>query len=378
MEVILDGSANQDAISLPSPSKEITTSQSTGLYAFDSEAMNTKAVSAMVMMAGTDAANETFLYRLDGIVRAKNSGAGCYVYVPIARGTATLGTATYGSEGTSLGATGNLWADTINDTLMSERAAIFSPGNNEIARMSVDVTGLVGLRVQTRAVGAVNAATADVLCQLDDKLVPKIVYNRPLEQVAGATVTSSDTVTGTRTATLTATTTESGTKTTTATESGTQTVTHTADTHTATVTHTADTATTTLTESGTQTVTHTADTATITATATESGTGTKSRSVTMTVTGTGEQPTWTDTDTQTTTHTADTDTLTSTATESGTGTVTHTADTATVTATESGTLTTTATESGTGTVTHTADTDTGTTTHTAATDSGTLTMTAEG
>ncbi len=378
MEVILDGSANQDAISLPSPSKEITTSQTTGLYAFDSEPMNTKAVSAVVMFAGTDAANESFLYRLDGIVRAKNDGAGCYVYIPIAKGTATLGTATYGSEGTALGAAGNLWADGINDNLMSERAAIFSPGNNEIARMTVDVTGLVGLRVQTRAVGALNAASADVLCQLDDKAVAKIVCNRPLEQAAGATVTSSDTITGTRTATLTATFTESGTTTTTATESGTQTVTHTADTHTATTTHTADTATTTATESGTQTVTHTADTDTITATATESGTATKSRSVTMTVTGTGVQPTWTVTDTTTTTHTADTDTITATATESGTGTVTHTADTSTVTKTESGTTTTTATASGSATVTHTADTDTGTTTHTAATDSATLTMTAEG
>lgn len=209
MKKILAASTNATALSIPAAAASIATSTTTGLYEFqNSEYKNTWAT---VMFAGAGVNGGKFAYRVDGAVHADNAGSRCYVWIPLAAGEGELGTLTYGSGGAALGDTGTRWADNLTDTKRSDRAAVYSPGGNEIARVMVNVTGLVGLRVQTVKQGWPQVESCDAYMQLDDKAVSALVLSRTMPQVMGATVSSSASASLTTTATQTDTATMTGT-----------------------------------------------------------------------------------------------------------------------------------------------------------------------
>jgi len=369
VKMILDSSRDVAALSLPTPAKSLTMSTATGIYDFKDQRAN-DAVTATLFFGGSDAADEIYKYRVDLAYRVDNEGAGCYVWTPVASGDITLGSASYDlsdSTDAPLGADGTLWADTIVDALGSERSVTFSPANNEVARLVIDVRGARALKVTTQRVSAYDA---DVFCQLDDHAVATMVATKASTPIIGGATTATTTITGTPTVTETQTRsktiTDTDTATDTLTKSDTTSVSASATTtQTATDTDTAtDTATDTLTKSDTGSKS-----------LTKSATGSKTLTVTQTETGTATaaKPTFTATDTRTQTDTA-TDTLTKTdtlsksltksvtksktlsgtATNTGTATLTK-SDTASKSASKTKTATDTATQSA--TVTMTADSD---------------------
>ena len=367
MKCILDGSTAVTALSLPAPVKSVSTSESTGIYEFKDQKANS-AVTATLFFGGTDAADEMYKYRVDLAFRVENSGAGCYVWTPVASGDITLGAASYDlsdSDSAPLGVDGSLWADTIVDALGSERSLTFSPANDEVARLVLDVRGAVALKVTTQRISVI---AADVFCQLDDHAVATIVATKASTPIIGGATTATTTITGTPTVTET----QTRSKTITATDTGTSTDTLTkSPTTSGTKTMTA-TATATLTKSDTSSGSATFTQST-TKSLTKSDTVSKTQTVTQTETGTATapKPTFTATDTLTKTDTA-TDTKTPTATVTQTQTKSDTfTKSATITATDTKTATATDTLSKSVTVSKTKTaTDT-------ATQSATVTMTAD-
>jgi len=295
MQVILDGSTST-SLTFPGVLTGLPSSLTTGFYAFPQNLDLAKSPTyAEVFFAGTAAADKRFAYAVWGVWRVGNAGSYCYVPSRIAAGDGLLGAATYGL-GTALGATGNLWCDTLTEMSLSDRVGLYSPANNEIARLMLDVTGLVGIIVKTNVNVYGGATSMDCMCQLDDRAGFKIVLTRSLDSPTGALASASasssltDTDTLSKSASLTKTITDTATDTDTLskTPSKTKTATDTAtDTLTISITGT-DTASTTVTKSLTKTVTAT-DTATDTLTLSKSGTKTATATDTGTLTLTKTQ-----------------------------------------------------------------------------------------
>ena len=150
--LIVDGSTATAALSQPAISATFPTAatRTSGWGA------------ARFRMGGTDAENETFDYQVVLWTKFLSSLGECYVPMVVASGTATLGTLAYGA-GTAIGATGNLFADTLDDDLGYRGVYVTSPAGDSIAELEIDIRNADGIEVQ---IDVVTAASADVLLQL--------------------------------------------------------------------------------------------------------------------------------------------------------------------------------------------------------------------
>ena len=86
----------------------------------------------------------------------------------VATGAMTAGTLEYGSAGAIIGPATNLFCDTLTETLALGRARAFSPANNSVAVLEVDVLGAVGASIQTKRG---TMASVDVLVDSHPELL---------------------------------------------------------------------------------------------------------------------------------------------------------------------------------------------------------------
>lgn len=130
---VVDGSTSNTALAAPDATA-----------ALPAGAINvTNCETVRLMFGGTDAANEHFNYAVDGITEAYAADGVSKAFVPqlAASGVVTLGAKTYGAGGAVLGASANLWADTITDTSGAKLASPFSPANDTIAYIDIRCAG---------------------------------------------------------------------------------------------------------------------------------------------------------------------------------------------------------------------------------------------
>lgn len=158
LALLIDGSAATDALTFPSMR---ATPPTVGVLAPDGfEAVR-------FLFGGTAAANLTVNYQV--ILWYQNANpAGTTTYVPVlvASGVATLGAKAYGAGGAGVGATGNLLADTITNTLSVPGVVVVSPANDTMAMLIVDLGNAAWVQVETDCNDLVyTAASADVLAQ---------------------------------------------------------------------------------------------------------------------------------------------------------------------------------------------------------------------
>jgi hypothetical protein len=164
MLCLIDGSTDTAALTFPAIAYEAPAG---GIACRDWESL-------LLLFGGTDAANETVNYQVVGWFGCQNTGidATTKVFVPVllAKGVVTLGAKAYGSgAGAKLGAAGNLWADTVTNTLTtSPRDALHSPADDSVAWLEVNVRGLEFVSVD---VDLDSAASVDVFWQASKRNV---------------------------------------------------------------------------------------------------------------------------------------------------------------------------------------------------------------
>ena len=124
---------------------------------------------ARITFAGTDAANEDGTYQVHLWFEARNRAASmanegvAYWAEKQAAGAMTLGAKTYGASGTGLGASGNLIADTITDTVSKAGTVVVSPADDTQAYLDIALDNATFIEIETKRG---NMATVDVLVQL--------------------------------------------------------------------------------------------------------------------------------------------------------------------------------------------------------------------
>jgi len=154
MEMLKDGCVDTSALTNPNMATKVPSPR------FAVKGMRR----VFVMIGGSDAADEIINYQVVGWMRIVNVGVsavGAYIPVLLAQGAATLGSNTYGAGGTNVGATGNLLADTITNTLTTHPAdRLHSPVDESNAMLELDVTGYSFITVDT---DLNDAASADVM-----------------------------------------------------------------------------------------------------------------------------------------------------------------------------------------------------------------------
>ena len=118
------------------------------------------AASLIFAFGGTDAANEIINYQVVGYYELSGGTKDKKIYMPhvLAAGAATLGVKTFGFAGAALEAATSLFADTITDTAATKRARVYSPANDSIAFLEVDVRGMIAVEVQTDLNTAASAS----------------------------------------------------------------------------------------------------------------------------------------------------------------------------------------------------------------------------
>ena len=120
-----------------------------------------------LIFAGTDAANETINFRIVGWQRyARGDGAAKQIFwLPrvLAVGVATLGTKTLGTDGADVESAAALLSDTIIETSGYDQATVFSPADNTVAWLDVQVGNCDLIEVD---VDRGTAATSSVIYQL--------------------------------------------------------------------------------------------------------------------------------------------------------------------------------------------------------------------
>jgi len=154
--LVVDGATATAALSNPAcvaslPSNAVRLDDASPLHRF--------------IFGGTDAADEVVNYQVIAWSKFVGDDGSAPVLVPrlAAKGSFTLGSQTYGSGGANLGASGNLFADTITEDLGSPAVVnVHSPADNTMAWLDLDLSDAFAYEVET---DVDTAASADVFCQ---------------------------------------------------------------------------------------------------------------------------------------------------------------------------------------------------------------------
>ena len=123
-----------------------------------------------VTFAGTDAANETFGYQVIGLLPVKGVAGEGWIPVRLATGVVTLGAKQTGTAGAFVESATAYLADTITETTSSRFADVYSPADDTVAVLSIDVSEFQFVYVQVSRNGQ-TAATMDVITNLCDAAV---------------------------------------------------------------------------------------------------------------------------------------------------------------------------------------------------------------
>jgi len=146
MPILKDGCVDTGALSNPDIALEVPAG------AFDCRGFST----VRIWFGGTTTADQLVNYQ----VVLWQREAGCWIPFVPAKGVVTLGANTYGAAASELGATGNLIADTITNTVAtSPKDILHSPTTDLNAYIEVEVEGFSWLTVDT---DLDSAASVDV------------------------------------------------------------------------------------------------------------------------------------------------------------------------------------------------------------------------
>jgi len=140
---------------------------------------------AFLIFGGTDAADETYNYRLSRVFKMEiRPGSLAWVPAMIGEGVVTLASPTYTAAAAALGATGNLFADAITFTTPPAGVMLVSSGvaNMNMPFLVVDMMGADALIVEVET-GLDVAASMDVFCKLGD--YPRSMADETLLKVYG-------------------------------------------------------------------------------------------------------------------------------------------------------------------------------------------------
>lgn len=158
---VLSGSTFTTALTMPSAVKDAPgTDVTTGLLGIDTQGRG-----RLDLTFGGTGAGGTINYQVIGYRHSQANSANGFIPEKIAAGTVTLGTQTFGAEGAYIEGSASLWADTITETLASGFASVYSPADNTMARLSIDVSPFIYATVQVER-GTAN--TANVVANLAD------------------------------------------------------------------------------------------------------------------------------------------------------------------------------------------------------------------
>ena len=165
MRLVLDGTTYTTALADPAvTATKPATATASGRVVLETEHWP----SARVVFGGTTTDGHTVNYQV--ILWTRTVGVSpLEAWVPriVAKGAATLSALTYVTA--NLGATGNLWADTITNDLGAagySGVTVYSPETNRIASLCVDIENAELLEVQ---VERGTAATIDVFAQFGER-----------------------------------------------------------------------------------------------------------------------------------------------------------------------------------------------------------------
>lgn len=175
-KVLLSGCVYNTALAMPAiQATPPDTATATGIAAVDSQDRGV----LLLTFAGADADGETFSYQVVGLQIAEapygGAGKGGYVPVKLAEGVVTLGSKAVGTNGTFIDensvagdGTDVFMADTITETLASQRARLYSPaGGDDTAVLAIDVSEFRHVYTQVSRNGK-TAARMDVIANLGD------------------------------------------------------------------------------------------------------------------------------------------------------------------------------------------------------------------
>jgi len=163
MEMILDGDTNTTGFSARSCLADPPESASGSGIVFCRGASRSRLYFGGVGAGGTVNYRIILWYKVRNKDVDTNDGIAYWPEVQ-ALGVFTLGTKTYGSGGTGLGASGNLIADTVTETMSKSGTIVFSPGDNTQGYVDVSLDNSMFMEIQTDI--AATATSVDVLVQL--------------------------------------------------------------------------------------------------------------------------------------------------------------------------------------------------------------------
>ena len=155
--VLLSGVTYTEALTMPAVLAEPTETDATiGLGLVDTGKNNR----VRFYFAGTAAENKTINYQVIGLMGSRDGDGQGWIPEKIAAGVATTGTKAVGTPGAFIEAAGSLFADTITETTSHAGTVTYSPADDAVASLTVDVSMFQYVYIQ---VDLGDAASADVI-----------------------------------------------------------------------------------------------------------------------------------------------------------------------------------------------------------------------